>query len=140
MPAPDVHDTEPPAAESGPPATPRASGEQQAGLAQVETPLPVSSTRAAEPLDAPVPSEPSDTLLSAGKPADRLELMLEDRLAVVDERLREVEQQLREADTRLHVLEQKKASVAPEPRQKPWLWIAFLIALVVVFQLLRRVR
>ena len=136
MPAPDVHDTEPPAAESGPPATPRASGEQQAGLAAVEA-LPISSTRAAE---APVPSEPSDTLLSAGKPADRLELMLEDRLAVVDDRLREMEQQLHEANSRLLVLEQKKSSVAPEPRQKPWVWIAFMIALVVVFQLLRRVR
>jgi hypothetical protein len=27
-----------------------------------------------------------------------------------------------------------------EPRQKPWLWIVFLIALVVVFQLLRAMR
>lgn len=137
MPAPEVHDTEPPAAESGPPATPRASGEQQAGLAAVDAPLPISSTRAAE---APIPSEPSDTLLSAGKPADRLELMLEDRLAVVDERLREIEQSVHQAESRLLVLEQKKSSVAPEPRQKPWVWIAFLIALVVVFQLLRRVR
>jgi hypothetical protein len=140
MPAPDVHDTEPPVAESGPPATPRASGEQQAGLAELEAPLPVSSTRAAEPPEAPVPSEPSDTLLSAGKPADRLELMLEDRLAVVDDRLREMEEQLHEATSRLLVLEQRKSSVAPEPRRKPWVWIAFLIALVVVYQLLRRVR
>jgi hypothetical protein len=37
-------------------------------------------------------------------------------------------------------LEQRKSSVAPEPRRKPWVWIAFLIALVVVYQLLRRVR
>jgi len=140
MPEP-VHDTDPPTPDSAPPATPRASGEQQAGLLrEVETPLPVSSTRAAEPAEAAALSEPSDTLLSAGKPADRLEIMMEDRLAVVDERLREVEQRLHEADSRLLVLEQKKASVAPEPRQKPWLWIAFLIALVVVFQLLRRVR
>ena len=61
-------------------------------------------------------------------------------VAVVDDRLREMEEQLHEVNSRLLVLEQKKSSVAPEPRQKPWLWIAFLIALVVVFQLLRRVR
>ena len=139
MPAPDVHDTEPPAAASGPPATPRASGEQQAGLSELEA-LPVSSTRASEGPELAAVSEPSDTLLSAGKPADRLELLLEDRLAVVDDRLREIEQGLHQAESRLLVLEQKKSSVAPEPRQKPWVWIAFLIALVVVFQLLRRVR
>lgn len=140
MPERDVHDTEP-AAASGAPHTPRVSGEQLAGVADVaETPLPESSTRAAHASEPAASSEPSDTLLSAGKPADRLELMLEDRLAVVDERLREVDQRLREADSRLLVLEQKKSIVAPEPRQKPWLWIAFLIGLVVVFQLLRRVR
>jgi hypothetical protein len=140
MPEREVHDSEPGPA-SGTPNTPRVSGEQLAGVAGVpETPLPESSTRAAQATDAAASSEPSDTLLSAGKPADRLELLLEDRLAVVDERLREVDQRLREVDSRLLVLEQKKSIVAPEPRQKPWLWIAFLIALVVVFQLLRRVR
>jgi hypothetical protein len=105
--------------------------------------MPESSMRAFElrsvaPPDAgssPSSSgEPSDTLLSAGKPADRLELMLEDRLALVDERMREL-------DARLAILEQKK-SVRPaaESLPRPWLWIAFLIALVVVFQLLHRVR
>jgi hypothetical protein len=137
-----AHDTEPTAA-SGAPQTPRVSGEQLSGAS--ETPLPASSTRAqaltsaADP-ELAAPSEPSDTLLSAGKPAERLELLLEDRLAVVDERLREVDERLRDADSRLLVLERRKSIVAPEPRQKPWLWIAFLIALVVVFQLLRRVR
>ena len=140
MPERDAHDTDP-APASGTPNTPRVSGEQLAGVANaLETPLPESSTRAALVPDAPAASEPSDTLLSAGKPADRLELLLEDRLAVVDERLREVDQRLHEVDSRLLVLEQKKSIAAPEPRQKPWLWIAFLIALVVVFQLLRRVR
>jgi hypothetical protein len=111
------------------------SGEVPAGLVAAEsTPLPESSTRAAQLPDEPaVASEPSDTLLSAGKPADRLEVMLEDRLAVVDERLRELDQ-------RLSVLEQKKPIRVEEPRQKPWLWIVFLIALVVVFQLLRAMR
>jgi hypothetical protein len=140
MPERDAHDTGP-APASGAPHTPRVSGEQLAGVTRaVETPMPESSTRAALVPESGAVSEPSDTLLSAGKPADRLELMLEDRLAVVDERLREVDQRLREADSRLLVLEQKRSVVAPEPRQKPWLWIAFMIALVVVFQLLRRVR
>jgi hypothetical protein len=121
------------------------SGEQVAGVADgTATSLPESSTRAAPASEPAAVSEPSDTLLSAGKPADRLELLLEDRLedrlGLVDERLRELDERLRDADSRLLVLEQKRSIVAPEPRQKPWLWIAFLIALVVVFQLLRRVR
>ena len=144
MPEREVHDPEPPPA-SGAPATPRVSGEQPAGVAPTanatDTPAPQSSTRAAQ-ADEPsgVVSEPSDTLLSAGKPADRLELLLEDRLAVVDQRLREVDERLHDVDSRLLVLEQKKSIAAPEPRQKSWIWIAFLIAIVVVFQLLRRVR
>jgi len=141
MPAPDVHDTDPPGPASGAPITPRASGERLVGDADLAlASAPVSSTRAAKPEEPAVLSEPSDTLLSAGKPADRLELLLEDRLAVVDERLREVDERLLEVDSRLLVLERKKSIAAPEPRQKPWLWILFLIALVVVFQLLRRVR
>jgi len=95
--------------------------------------MPESSTRKAELPDAPsVPSEPTDTLLSAGKPADRLELLLEDRLAVVDERLQQL-------DLRLARLEQSRPTTAPQPvaRQKPWLWLVFLIALAAVFQLLR---
>jgi hypothetical protein len=146
----EAHDSHA-AAESGSPATPRVSGEVLTSLeSQHESPAPASSTRAAiapsapsEPgapseLSAPsepgVPSEPSDTLLSAGKPAHRLELLLEDRLAEVDQRLCEL-------DGRLANLEQKKSIAAPEPRQqKPWLWVAFLIALAVVFQLLHRVR
>ncbi len=105
-----------------------------------DTTPPTSSTRNAQPEEVSAVSVPSDTLLSAGKPADRVEVLLEDRLVAVDERLREVDAHLREADGRLLVLEQKKSIGAPEPRQKPWLWIAFLIAIVVVFQLLRRVR
>jgi hypothetical protein len=127
-----AHDHDP-APASGAPTTPRVSGEVAKGSLPAETPLPESSTRAALPDEAAAASEPSDTLLSAGKPADRLELLLEDRMASVDERLREL-------DTRLSVLEQKKTSAAPELRQKPWLWIAFLIALVVVFQMLQAVR
>jgi hypothetical protein len=118
-----------------PPDTPRVSGEVQARLELVDsTPLPESSTRAALlPEEAAVPSEPTDTLLSAGKPADRLEVLLEDKLLVVDQRLRELDQ-------RIAVLEQRKSIRVEEPRTRPWLWIVFLIALVVVFQLLRRVR
>lgn len=120
---------------STPPNTPRVSGEAQARLELVDsTPLPESSTRAAQlPEEAAVISEPSDTLLSAGRPADRLELLLDDKLQVVDERLRELDQ-------RIAVLEQRKSVRVEEPRTRPWLWLVFLIALVVVFQLLRRVR
>jgi hypothetical protein len=114
------------------------SGEHVATL--TDTPQPASSTRTSPAEEPPALSEPSDTLLSAGKPADRLELLLDDRLASVDERMRGLQRDLQEVDSRLLILEQKKSIAAPEPRQKPWLWIAFLIALVVVFQLLRRVR
>ena len=138
MPERDAHDTDSAVPRSGPPATPRVSGEVAREVADAAP--PASNTRNAKPEEAAAISEPSDTLLSAGRPADRLEVLLEDRLAVVDERLREVDARLHEVDGRLGVLEQKKSIGAPEPRQKPWLWIAFLIALVVVFQLLRRVR
>jgi len=162
MPERETHDPDPALAKSGPLPTPRVSGEPSGSLRALVGPdssgpqaspspmtVPESSTRAFElrsvvppeehtPSAAPslpVPSEPSDTLLSAGKPADKLEIMLEDRLAQVDERLRELE-------GRLVILEQKKTSLAPaaEARHKPWLWLAFLVALVVVFQLLRHVR
>jgi hypothetical protein len=127
--------------ESGAPHTPRVSGEQPVNEAlravapEVE---PESSTRPSS--EAPAPSEPSDTLLSAGKPADRLELLLEDRLGLVDEQLALFDERLRELDGRLLTLEQRRSLGASEPRQRPWLWIAFLIALVVVFQLLQKMR
>ena len=140
----EEHDPEPPAPASGAPATPRVSGDQRVGVANAagasDTPAPRSSTRATQDDEPAIVSEPSDTLLSAGKPADRLELLLEDRLAVVDQRLREVDERLHDVDSRLLVLERNKSMAGPEPRQKSWLWIAFLIAIVVVFQLLRRVR
>jgi hypothetical protein len=122
--APDPETTTP----SGATATPRASGERPlAALPSADT---MESSAVSEPGAV---SEPSDTLLSAGKPADRLELIIDDRLSGIEDRLRDL-------DARLAVLERKKTSIASETRQKPWLWIAFLIALVVVFQLLRRVR
>lgn len=117
----EAHDPDPTAPASGAQATPRVSGEQPTPTVSEPTPEPGAI------------SEPSDTLLSAGKPADRFELLIEDRLGSVEERLRELE-------GRLEVLAHRKTSVAPEPRRKPWLWIAFLIALVVVFQLLHRMR
>jgi hypothetical protein len=144
MPERDAHDTDLAASESGPLATPRVSGEVSAtavsGGPVVSIEPPASSTRHAQPEEAAALSEPSDTLLSAGKPAARLEVLLDDHLATVDDRIAEVDMRLRDLDTRLLILEQKKSIKAPEPRQKPWLWIAFLIALIVVFQLLRRVR
>jgi hypothetical protein len=131
MPNPEEsdYDSEP----AAPPQTPRASGEASSPRSSAQTPFPLSRTREAAPEEGPAPSDPSDTLLSAGTPADRLELMLEDRLARVDERLREL-------DSRLNILEQKKSVPAPAAQQKPWLWIAFLIAVVAVFQLLHALR
>ena len=147
MPERDTYDSDSSLAKGGAPATPRASGEvvgargapESSGPQASGSPMPESSMRAFElrsvPPDAtPLPSEPSDTLLSAGKPADRLEVMREDRLAQVDERLRELSQ-------RCSIIPQKKSSApASEVRLKPWLWLAFLVALVDVFQLLRHVR
>ncbi|HEX2669675.1 MAG TPA: hypothetical protein VHM25_02330 [Polyangiaceae bacterium] len=86
-----------------------------------------------------VVSEPGDTLLSAGKPADRVELLVEDRLVEVERHLQEVDQRLREVDSRLLVVERKKSLAAPERGQKPWVWFAFLIAFVVIFQLIQLV-
>jgi hypothetical protein len=130
MPERDAHDDEQLAADRAAPHTPRVSGD----VRSLETPLPKSGTHEAAVVEDPaVASEPGDTLLSAGKPADRLELLLEDKLARVDDRLREL-------DDRLAVLEQKRTTTrAPEPRPKPWLWLVFLVLLVVIFQLLRRV-
>jgi len=130
MQKPEPLDSEQSAPASGATATPRVSG-QQPKTEGVERPSgPFPAPGAVEPSAI---SEPSDTLLSAGKPADRLEVLLEDRLASVDDRLREL-------DARLAILERRKPSATAEPRQKPWLWIAFLIALVVVFQVLARLR
>jgi hypothetical protein len=133
MPQPDHREPET-TPQSGAPETPRVSGEVSASLGVTETPQPDSNMRPAQLPDEPaVISEPGDTLLSAGKPAHRLELMLEDRFGSLEDRLRQI-------DSRLAMLEQKKSMPPPEPRQKPWLWIAFLIGLVVVFQLLRWTR
>jgi hypothetical protein len=115
---------------SGAPHTPRVSGEPAASALDS---LPPASGTQHTLSEEPAGSEPGDTLLSAGKPAERLEVLLEDRMAGIDERLRQL-------DARIARLEQKKpVPAAPESRQKPWLWIAFLIGLVVIFQLLRRV-
>jgi hypothetical protein len=129
MPESDAHDSEPMA-----PATPRASGEVPAGSTAAETPVPASSLRASHAVEeSPAVSEPGDTLLSAGRPADRLELLLDDRMAAVDARLAELDQ-------RIAALEQKKPVRAAEPRHRPWLWIAFLVALAAVFKLLHVMR
>jgi hypothetical protein len=131
MPGNDARDSEPAA-----PATPRVSGEQLGAFELATEPLPQSSQRSLESSpDSALVSEPGDTLLSAGKPAERWELVLEDRMGVLDRRLEELE-------TRLASLERKRPrdAAGPVSRPKPWLWIAFLIGVAIVFQLLRRVR
>ena len=121
------------------PSTPRASGERRTeASAAGDVARPGNSTRPPQAEGLAVASEPGDTLLSAGKPADRVELLVEDRLVEVDERLHEVDERLHEVDSRLLVVERKKSLAAPERRQKPWVWFAFLIAFVVIFQLLLR--
>ena len=61
------------------------------------------------------------------------------RLAEVERHLQEVDERLHEVDSRLLVVERKKSLAAPERRQNPWVWFAFLIASVVIFQFLQRV-
>ena len=128
------------------PSTPRASGERPVDASAAgDVARPANSTRPPQAEEVAVVSEPGDTLLSAGKPADRVELLVEDRLVEVERHLREVDERLHEVDERLHevdsrllVVERKKSLAAPERRQKPWVWFAFLIAFVVIFQLLQR--
>ena len=121
------------------PSTPRASGERPVdATAAGDVARPANSTRRPQAEELAVVSEPADTLLSAGKPAERVELLVEDRLAEVERHLQEVEERLHEVDSRLLVVERKKSLAAPERRQKPWVWFAFLIAFVVIFQLLQR--
>jgi len=121
------------------PSTPRASGERPADASAAgDVARPANSTRRPQAEELAVVSEPADTLLSAGKPAERVELLVEDRLAEVERHLQEVEERLHEVDSRLLVVERKKSLAAPERRQKPWVWFAFLIAFVVIFQLLQR--
>ncbi len=130
MPENDARDSEPEA-----PETPRVSGELLGTFGMPAEGLPQSSQRASAPsADEAAVSEPGDTLLSAGKPAERWELVLEDRMGVIDRRIDELE-------TRLASLERKRPRDAAQvARPKPWLWIAFLIGVAIVFQLLRRVR
>ena len=121
------------------PSTPRASGERPADASAAgDVARPANSTRRPQAEELAVVSEPADTLLSAGKPAERVELLVEDRLAEVERQLQEVAERLHEVDSRLLVVERKKSLAAPERRQKPWVWFAFLIAFVVIFQLLQR--
>jgi hypothetical protein len=128
MPENDARDSEPEA-----PETPRVSGELLGNFGMPAEGLPQSSKRTSDAgAEEPAVSEPGDTLLSAGKPAERWEL--EDRIGQVDRRIDELE-------TRLASLERKRPRDAAQiARPKPWLWIAFLIGVAIVFQLLRRVR
>ena len=121
------------------PSTPRASGERPAEApAAGDVARPANRTKPPQSEELAVASEPGDTLLSAGKPADRVELLVEDRLVELERHLQEVDERLQEVDSRLLVVERKKSLAAPERRQKPWVWFAFLIAFVVIFQLLQR--
>ena len=121
------------------PSTPRASGERPAeASAAGDVARPANSTRPPQAEELAVASEPGDTLLSAGKPADRVELLVEDRLVELERHLQEVDERLHEVDSRLLIVEQKKSLPAPERRQRPWVWFAFSIAFVVIFQLLQR--
>ena len=121
------------------PSTPRASGERPADASAAgDVERAANSTRPPQVEELVVGSEPGDTLLSAGKPADRVELLVEDRLVEVERHLQEVDEHLHEVDSRLLVVERKKSLAAPERRQAPWVWCAFLIAFFVIFQLLQR--
>jgi hypothetical protein len=112
----------------------------------LETPPVAVTTRPSNPIperDAMLPNVPditplegmpkvSDTLLSAPPPADRLELLLDDRLAEFQQRIDLLEQ-------RLHVLEKRPTPVAQLERPW-WVWIAFLLFLAIGWQLLAWLR
>lgn len=137
----DAHDPQSVLPTSSATDTPRAGFQLTTDLEAPVTPAPASDLRAVGPLEeAAAASDPGDTLLSVGKPAGRLELLLDDHVQEFGARFAALEDQIQELDSRLAMLEHKKSIAAPELRQRPWLWIAFLLALIIAFQLLHRVR
>jgi hypothetical protein len=147
MPARKVDETE-----HDPPRTPRATSEIEAERDTISDAAPESSLRevpeAAKPakdrarLELAPESEPGDTLLSAGAPASRLELMLEDRFGTLEKRLDDLEaRRFTELDRRLQRLERERQNEALDAwavtRNRPWLWLVFLAVVAAVFQLLR---
>lgn len=83
----------------------------------------------------PVDSERSsnDTLLSAPRPADKLELLIEDRLAGFEARLESLE-------ARIESVERRKLSEPKDPAGRWWIWVFFLLALAIAWKALEALK
>ena len=79
------------------------------------------------------PRAEEDTLLSAPRPADRLELVVEDRLAGFEQRLEALE-------ARIDAVERRKAPEPSEASGRWWIWIFFLLALAVAWKALEALK
>jgi len=96
---------------------------------------PATSRSVLTPATPPTEGSPdSDTLLSAPAPADTWETELEDRLSAARERLEELEARVRALEAR--------ALPEPPPVRVPagFLWVAFLLLLALVFQVVVRLK
>lgn len=93
----------------------------------------VSLTRPRRPaVAASMEGSTSDTMLSLPPPAGRDELLL-------DERLSNLERRAEELLVRLERLEQAPPAAAVSSRAS-WLWLVFLVALAIAWQVLQYVR
>jgi hypothetical protein len=96
-------------------------------------PEPVRTPVAGFDRPASLPRPDEDTLLSAPRPADRLELLIEDRLASFESRLDSME-------SRLEALERRKQPEPAEPSGRWWIWAFFLLALAIAWKALETLK
>jgi hypothetical protein len=132
------------------PPTPRGSPEVLDSRVTASTAAAVESSEARDTeLDAGLPPEPErtpvagalaepgrpehDTLLSAPRPADRLELVVEDKLAGFEMRLDRLE-------ARLETVERRKAAEPEQASGRWWIWVFFLLALAVAWRALEALK
>jgi hypothetical protein len=113
---------------TGEPAPAAASGESAKVDVQA-TPVASGMTPVALRIEPRPAAREEDTLLSAPTPADRLELLLEDRLS-------EFEQHLDLLASRISVLEKRRSTTPKASNPHPWVWIAFLAGLAIIWKLL----
>lgn len=74
-----------------------------------------------------------DTLLSLPRPADKLELVIEDRLAGFEARLDALE-------ARIEGVERRKPAEQGDPAGRWWIWVFFLLALAVAWKALEALK
>ena len=96
------------------------------GAASNEPPAAASGARMTS--SAPPPAS-SDTLLSLPTPASREDLAF-------DERVSACERQIEELSRRVQTLERRGQSIAETPERGRWMWLVFLAALALVWQII----